>query len=99
MHRHAHAYRPGLGPRFGIEGALGIDAGGDGRHGIQEGGLEGVADRFVVVPPVSPNRFAEDGVVSLQGWTHGGSVTLPEPSGALDVGEEKGDDSRGESIR
>ena len=97
MQRHAYAHRSRLGPWFGIEGALRVDAGGDRGGRVGESGLEGIPDRLEVVPPVGTDGRGQDGVMPLERDPHRLPVALPEPRRALDVGEEKGDHPRGRS--
>ena len=65
MQRHAHADRSRLRPRFGIE-ALGGDGGGNRGGWIREGGLERISDRLELVPTMSTDSVAEDGVVPFK---------------------------------
>jgi hypothetical protein len=57
MQRHAHAQRSCLGPRFGIESALGVDAGGNRGDRVREEWHQKWCDR---TRDVSPTHRAED---------------------------------------
>jgi len=91
VQRHTHTYGFRQIPLLPLKGALsgkgGEESGGRGR----KGGIDGIADGLEDMAAVLFDGVAEDGVVAREGSRHGGGMLLPQPGGALNVGEEKGD--------
>ena len=90
---HPHPHRRAVGPRVGLERALGGDRGADGVPGAAERVEERVALRVDLRAAVGGERLAHDPAVVARHLGVGVAELLEQPGRALDVGEHERDGS------
>ena len=91
---HSDAQTTGHGPRLGVQRALGGERGVERVPRGGEDGVEPVAGRLHDSPVVLLDRVAQDRVVAFQRRAHRVRMLLPQPRGALEIGEEERHRSR-----
>ena len=92
---HPHPQRLGERPILSDERALGVEGGDQRMVGEGECGMEPVASCFHDMAVAVLDGGAKDRVVASERRSHGLGMLLPEPGGALEVGEQERHGSRG----